>query len=327
MNLSECIAGRQNELDLISAATLAPSSHNTQPWRFKLNDRGFDLIADRTRALPINDPDDRELTISCGCALFNSRVAAAHTGLRVDVSLLPQQNDPDLLARIELLGSGAVPHELSRLHSVLALRRSYRQAFAPVEVTPTMKDSLVDAAEYDQAWIKFLNRTDERHELAELVAKGDSLQWDNAAWRKELSEWLRPRKGGDGLNPPGLSSSIGRQLIKRLNMGASVASHDRRLIEDAPAIAVIGTNGRHQPVDWLVAGMALQHVLLAAAFHGLQASYLNQPVQVADLRPRLKQVIATEGEPQVVLRLGMASSSGVRTVRRTLESVLDCSAS
>ena len=33
-----------------------------------------ELLADRTRALPVNDPQDRELTISCGCALFNLRV-------------------------------------------------------------------------------------------------------------------------------------------------------------------------------------------------------------------------------------------------------------
>jgi len=53
---------------LLDAAILAPSSHNTQPWRFAVRERTIDLYADRTRALPVNDPDDRELTISrCGC--------------------------------------------------------------------------------------------------------------------------------------------------------------------------------------------------------------------------------------------------------------------
>ena len=51
----------------VEAAVLAPSSHNTQPWRFRLRGGGIDPRADRTRALPVNDPGDRELTIIwCG---------------------------------------------------------------------------------------------------------------------------------------------------------------------------------------------------------------------------------------------------------------------
>ena len=37
---------------LLSYAVLAPSSHNTQPWRLE--------ITDRRLALPANDPDDRD---------------------------------------------------------------------------------------------------------------------------------------------------------------------------------------------------------------------------------------------------------------------------
>lgn len=322
MNTSQRGISRHNEFDLISAAILAPSSHNTQPWLFRLHDGGFDLLADRTRALPVNDPDDRELTISCGCALFNIRVAAAHAGIGLSISLLPKTDQPELLARVELLGPGASPHEMARLKSVLTLRHTYRQTFAPVEVTSSMLDNLVYAAEYDRAWIKFLTRAEERTQLATLVAEGDSIQWGDVAWREELAEWMRPRKAGDGLHPPGPSLPIGRHIIRRLNIGGPVASRDRLLIEDSPMLAVIGTDGRDDANSWLIAGMALQHVLLAAAFHGLQASYLNQPIQVASLRPRLRKLVATDGSPQIVVRLGMASSTGPRTSRRPVQNVI-----
>lgn len=62
---------------MLARAIRAPSSHNTQPWLFDCRDERIDLLADRTRALPANDPEDRELTISCGCALMTLRVAAA----------------------------------------------------------------------------------------------------------------------------------------------------------------------------------------------------------------------------------------------------------
>ena len=45
----------------VAYAILAPSSHNTQPWRFQLTGSQIDLYADGTRALPVMDPDDREI--------------------------------------------------------------------------------------------------------------------------------------------------------------------------------------------------------------------------------------------------------------------------
>ena len=50
---------------LLKYAILAPSSHNTQPWLFKIVDNNvIEVYADRTRALPVVDPEDRALTLS-----------------------------------------------------------------------------------------------------------------------------------------------------------------------------------------------------------------------------------------------------------------------
>src|ERR1051326_7284519 len=51
-------------------AVLAPSSHNSQPWCFHISDERLSLYADRSRACRVVDPCDRELIMSCGCALF-----------------------------------------------------------------------------------------------------------------------------------------------------------------------------------------------------------------------------------------------------------------
>ena len=54
----------------VGYAILAPSSHNTQPWRFIVNGDELLLCADRTRSLPNIDPFDRELDHQLrGCVL------------------------------------------------------------------------------------------------------------------------------------------------------------------------------------------------------------------------------------------------------------------
>ena len=52
-------------------------------------DDTVELYADRTRALPVIDPDDRELTISCGAALLHLRIALRHFGYAGAVATLP----------------------------------------------------------------------------------------------------------------------------------------------------------------------------------------------------------------------------------------------
>jgi hypothetical protein len=66
-------------LELVAAATMAPSRHNSQPWRFRFDpaSQTIGLYADPERMLRVSDPAGRGLHIACGAALFNLRLAAA----------------------------------------------------------------------------------------------------------------------------------------------------------------------------------------------------------------------------------------------------------
>lgn len=63
---------------LLRYAILAPSSHNSQPWRLKTTEDGFDLMVDESRWLNHADPNRRELHLSLGCAVENAIIAAQH---------------------------------------------------------------------------------------------------------------------------------------------------------------------------------------------------------------------------------------------------------
>ena len=63
--------------ELVRYATLAVSSHNTQPWIFKLETNRIQVLPDLSRRCPAVDPDDHHLHASLGCATDNLLQAAA----------------------------------------------------------------------------------------------------------------------------------------------------------------------------------------------------------------------------------------------------------
>lgn len=302
-------------------AGLAPSSHNTQPWRFRIDGRKVLLFADRSRALPANDPDERELTISCGCALMNLRVAAAHAGMQVEVEAVSDPDHREWLATI-----GVVPGEpdtgTAALFPAIVCRRTYRKPFAPRAVPEETQRQLRNAAAAEGAWLEYLNDDARRKAVASLVSEGDSMQWADPRWRRELARWMRPRHRGDGLVVPRLAAPFVRMVVRKADMGRGVGARDRALALGSPVLALLGT-GEDSSRDWLNAGQALERVLLQASLGGLQASYLNQPIQVAPLRPKLQRLAGRPGFPQLLLRLGYAEEELPPAPRRRAEDLVD----
>jgi hypothetical protein len=286
---------------LLAATVQAPSSHNTQPWLFERTDGGIGILADRRRRLPINDPHDRELTISCGAALFTLEVAARHHGLEPDVSLLPDPERPDLLAHVALTDGGTPAAD--GLFEAITTRASTRKGFDDGTPPDELRERFGEAAEAEGGWVRFVDGP-AREPIADLIAEGDRVQFADPAWRHELADWMRPRGSGDGLTVPPVIGAVTRLVVRTFDLGASTAKQDRALLLEAPLVAVMGGDG-DDPEAWLRTGRALQHALLVAAADGVHAGYLNQACQVGELRDDLRQVADLPGTPQLVVRLGL----------------------
>ena len=306
---------------LVACAVLAPSSHNTQPWRFQITADSVSLFADRTRALRVNDPQDRELTISCGCALMNLRIAAAHDGFDAAYAVAPNPGDDDLLAVVSLKRTAGAPLPEAGLFSSIEGRRTYRKPFESRDVPEALLAALSETAAGEGAWLHVLSSEKERRAVAALVSEGDAIQWSNPRWRRELAGWMHPRRRGDGLSVPGIVSPIIRTAVRSFNMGKRIGRKDEALAATAPVLAVLGT-ANDGVRDWMNAGQALEKVLLKAHAAGLQASFLNQPVEVAFLRPKLRQLLGHTGFPQMLLRLGVPSEEIPASPRRCPDEVI-----
>ncbi|GAA5509664.1 Acg family FMN-binding oxidoreductase [Novipirellula caenicola] len=311
----------------VQQATQAPSSHNTQPWLFRIRNDGVEVIADKRRACPVVDPQDRELYISCGAALYHLRLAMKADGLATLVTILPCRSDPDLVARVLVAGSHIPSLDERTLLDAAAKRRTNRFAFEPREVDPQLQVEWMNDVRSEDAWIHYFQTDQQKHAVADLVSEGDRLQASDRHFRRELAKWGHSNNSSrrDGL--PGythgagdLASTFESFLVRTFDWGDGKAAIDRQLAEGSPLLAVIGT--RTDTMDaWIACGQALAKMLLRAASWSVDASYLNQAIEVETLRKRLMELTGNQGVPQILLRLGYGKQ--VRpTPRRPLDDVI-----
>jgi nitroreductase len=313
---------------LLRYAVRAPSGHNTHPWRFHIADDQLHLYADRGRALPVVDPEDRELVMSCGAALAHVIVALRHFGYAGEVTVFPDPADRDLLATIGL-GRAHTPRRGDhQLFKAIDNRHTHRAAFETRPIPDTVLTQLGRDTHRAGATLHVFTGDEAGAAIATLVAEGDRAQFDDAGFRHELAAWIRPNRTRRPDGMPGyafgisdLPSLLGPTMVAAFNTGASQARKDEQLVLTAPALLVLTTAG-DTPADWLTAGQAVGVLLLRAAAHDLSASFLNQPIEVPALRARLRDLVDPGRCPQLLLRTGYPATTDRPTPRRAVADVL-----
>ena len=330
--LAECVFPKEASLRdklryLLNYAVLAPSSHNSQPWHFDFEEDAISLYADRTRALPVVDPTDRELIMSCGAALFTLRVALLRYGLVPRVHILPKPLRPNLLARVDIESRGEPDLEMLPLFDAIRRRHTNRGPFEDRAVPVEIVDRLSQAAERENAPARFVTTAQQKEEFAALVAAADRIQAADPAFRDELARWIRPNgpdvtdgMPGYTVGMEGVTSYAGPLLVRTFDWGDRQAARDQQVAEGSPLLMALWTHG-DDAAAWLDAGQALARVLLTATAEGLAASFLNQPVEVPSIRETLRHMLVVQRHPQTVIRLGFGPP--VRsTPRRPVAEVL-----
>ena len=299
------IDAEQREL-LMTAAIAAPSVHNSQPWSFELHDQRVELYADPSRQLAAADEGGRSLLISCGAALFNLRVAFDQLGYHPRVRLLPDVGDRTHVASVEVNHRHLRPGALAHLFPAIAERRTNRRPFSDRRIPPSVLSRLAEAASLESAVLRIYEDPEEVGRVVDLLHSAEGDEWLHPELEEERAAWVGAGRTDDGipvesLGPrPSDRSAPFRDLGRHLRgaLGRPVAS-----FENAPTVAVLSTV-TDRPADWVRAGQALERVLLAATADGVSASFMNQPLEHADLRWLVRSPVTGHGYAQMILRLG-----------------------
>lgn len=310
---------------VVGAATMAPSVHNTQPWRWYDDGQVVELWADRTRGLSVTDPEGRNLTVSCGAALHHARVAAAAMGWSAAVDLLPDRGAPDLLARLVLTPSAPSPHAEEVL-DLLVRRCTDRRRFTSWPVPEERLEHLATTATGEGARAIALTDVTERFRAERLVLLSGELQRADVDARAEQEAWL-DHSAVDGIPRRTVPAPSERPGGHPHRFGVAPLHLVREPVVGAADGLVVLFDTRDEPGAWLRAGGGLSALWLAATRDGLSVVPISQVVEVPETRRAFAhEVLGDLAVPMVLVRVGWQAMGGgllEPTPRRPLADVLE----
>ncbi|GAA3336531.1 hypothetical protein GCM10020358_29540 [Amorphoplanes nipponensis] len=303
-----------------AAAIRAPSLHNSQPWRFRLREGGIEVLADQSRQLAAADSAGWALRIACGAATFNARVALAALGVPAEVTLLPRGAEPQVIARLTPGARRPPTYAEEALAAAVPHRHSNRQPFWSDPVPSQSRIELLAAARAEGAWLDLLVGMTPLAVFAEIAQSADRVLRRDPAYQAELTAWSHTDGAPDGVPvTAGAPASEPQDLLPQRAFAERRRTPGRDF-EPEPLVGVLGTRG-DLPMDQIVAGQALQHVLLTVVDLGLACSMISQPIEVPAAREQLRRSLRRSGSPQMALRIGYGRP-GRPSPRRALEDVL-----
>src|SRR5262245_21164369 len=168
--------------ELVRYATLAANSHNTQPWRFTVDERRITIAPDFARRCPAVDPDDHHLFASLGCAAENLVHTAAAVGLRAT----PAFEANAVSVRLE-----PAPPVRSPLLEAIPRTQCTRGAYDGRPVATESLRLLEQAGTTDGVSVLVITDRTEISKLTDYVVEGNSAQMRDKAFMNELKAWLR----------------------------------------------------------------------------------------------------------------------------------------
>jgi hypothetical protein len=311
--------------ELVRYATLAPSSHNTQCWKFRIDERAISIEPDWSRRCPAVDPDDHHLFVSLGCAAENLAQAALAHGLKAEAG--PAASGAGGIA-LMLEPTRALASPLFR---AIVERQSTRGEYDGKPLAADELRLLEQAGTGAGVRVMLLTERPAMDKVLEYVVSGNSAQMKDAAFVAELKAWIRfsadqAVQSGDGLfsgstGNPSLPPWIGGPLMNLFFTEKSENDKYAKQMRSSAGVAVFVSEANDK-AHWIETGRCYERFALQAAALGIRSAMLNQPVEVAAIRPQFAAWLGIGGlRPDLVVRFGRGPTMP-RSLRRPVQAVL-----
>ena len=310
----------------VQLACRAPSVHNSQPWRWVAEGAGLHLFVDRCRWVHSADRSGREAIISCGAVLDHLRIAMVAAGWQAHIERFPNPNNRDHLASLEFSPLEFVTDAQRKRTEAILQRRTDRLPLGRPTYWASFEPVLRSSVDESVAMLDVLS-DDVRPQLVEASQLTEALRRDDASYHAELQWWTSPFALSEGVPPDALASDSERQRVDVARDFPSRSHLDRRgdVAVDWSKVLVLST-AEDTRTDVLRCGEALSTVLLECTMAGMATCTLTHLIELDDSRDIVRKLLWEHGEPQVLIRVGIAPSMEdlpAATPRRPLVDVLE----
>ena len=301
------IEGAALSQELVRYATLAPSSHNTQCWKFAVEHQAITILPDLSRRCPAVDPDDHHVFVSLGCAAENLVQAALAHGFQAEAGFDAMRD----AIRVTL---AATPARVSPLFNAITSRQCTRGDYDGKPLSSEELMLLERAGTSNGVRMLLITERRAMESVLDYVVEGNTAQMADPAFVKELKDWIRFNGAdavhtGDGLfsvssGNPAIPAWLGEIAFGWLFTPKGENDKYARQIRSSAGLAVFVGQAADK-AHWVEVGRCYERFALQATALGIRNAFVNQPVEVQSVRPRFAAAMGLAGQrPDLVVRFG-----------------------
>ncbi len=319
----------QDLINLVKYAIKAPSGHNSQPWKFKLEENIITIFPDYERISPAADPDNYEIFISLGCALENLIIAAGYFGYNTDIEMRLEDPFKEFI-RVELSTGNNQNYDL--LFNNIEIRQSTRDKYNKALIPPEDIEKLKEAGKQDKVLFLLLTDPSKIEPVIEITKRATVLQLSKKEFLKELMKWIRfnrktAKKTGDGLysgtiGSPSVPTWLGKLFMKLTLDPKKEGRKNVNFMKNSSGILIFIAQEDNKEA-WVNLGRSFQRVALMATSLNINHAHLNSACEEISARKKLAEVLQLKAEqqPLLIIRIGY-SEKRPYSFRRPTKDVL-----
>lgn len=303
-------------------AILAPSGHNTQPWRFSSDKQALLLGANRDRHLPYSGVQANEPYVSLGACLQTLELAAKGLGYEVKIDYL---TGDQAVARVSLGGKTAADPSLLE---AITHRVSNRHTYDTAELSGELLESFA-STDLEHVAAHLLSGRKDIEYIARKTQEATLRTFTDKEFRNELSKWVRNNvtRKHDGMpgfvqgipTPPSL---LAKHIVKRLNISKDQAKKDAGRVQGSAAL-IIPVAREETPEALLNGGRLYAQICVLAQREGIASSGIGAAAVDPVSREEIVKKYKLRGRPIAIIRLGNAKKPARHTPRWPLSQVLE----